>query len=223
MLRAVWSPLLLAITFAACSGEIDAPGPGKGDQQDDPPPPSPEGEGADTTNDDPLCGAAFKLTGTWTASAPLQPPEDDEWYEDCWPAGTWTFTATLDDMGEVIDADGDGNADRCGSVANTVAPELAPKYSFKVVREADIDNFGTPNDPSDDAMIGWKDSLTILSGADAANVIMLKISGDGPTGCEGMLDVDDATHTQGWAFRADLEGTTLTGRGEYTLYKGAQR
>ncbi|MGE0549147.1 MAG: hypothetical protein AB7R00_18900 [Kofleriaceae bacterium] len=221
MVRSASIPVLLAITLTACAGQ--APDPGDGDGDDDTGDPPGQQEPPDTSNDDPLCAAAFKVTGSWTAAAPLQPDEDDEWYEDCWPAGTWTFTAVIDSAAEVLDIDGDGTGDRCGTVASTMPPTVAASYSIRVDRSEDIDDGGTPNDTGDDAQLGWKDDFTLLSGADTANVVMMKVTGDGPTGCEGIIEIDDPTHKQLWSFRPSLDGATLDGYGEYTLFKGPQR
>ncbi|MGE0869078.1 MAG: hypothetical protein AB7P03_10955 [Kofleriaceae bacterium] len=221
MIRPAWLSILLATTVSACAGEIPD-SPGDDDTNDDGNNP-PDQDPPDLSNDDPLCAAAFKVTGTFTPAAPLQPDVDDEWYEECWPAGTWTFTATIDNAAEVLDIDGDGTGDRCGNVAGTMPPTVASSYSVRIDREPDIDDAQTPDDPSDDAQLGWKDSFTMVGGADPANVITLKITGDGPTGCEGIFDVDDATHKQVWSFRPSLDGTSLEGTGEYTMFKGPQR
>src|SRR5215218_2236425 len=69
-----------------------------------------------------VCSAAFAITGTFAAGTPARPVEVPT---GCWPVGLWTFTAAIDPAADVLDIDGDGKGDRCGTVAGTAAPSLA--------------------------------------------------------------------------------------------------
>src|SRR3954467_5654131 len=74
---------------------------------------------ADTDNrDDQLgivCNATFTTTGTFAAGMPGRPAD----VTGCWPVGTWTFTAKLDQN------------------ESPTAPSLLASYSFRVDRAVD--------------------------------------------------------------------------------------
>src|SRR5687767_9646792 len=87
-----------------------------------------EGPDVETIDPNPLaiaCTDAFKVSGTFTPSTarPVDnpaTPDVDETVAGCWPAGTWTFSVTLDPSPEnIIDVTGDKMPDRCGQVAGT--------------------------------------------------------------------------------------------------------
>ena len=72
------------------------------------------------------CSASFKVTGTFVqAATPARPidPDTGAPITGCWPVGTWTFSATVDQ-----------NA--CPN-----APTVLPSYSFKVDRVDDGNGF----------------------------------------------------------------------------------
>jgi hypothetical protein len=173
-----------------------------------------------------VCSAAFRISGTWTAGTPARPtdPNDPNYAEGCWPVGIWTFTATVDNEAEVLDITGDEMGDRCGTVAGTSPPMVAPTgYSFQFNREPEIDNNGTPDDTTDDAVLGWKDNIVMMTGVAVADVIRLKVSEGGGGECEGGLEFDDDTNKKVWNLKPALTGTTLGGFGEFTQYIDAQR
>jgi hypothetical protein len=215
---------LLAITLAACvageAGTDPNPGPADMGNPDKKDPPLEENE---PNPNEVVCAGAFTLAGTFTPGTPAQPPPNDPEYDSCWPFGLWTFKATVDNTAEVLDITGDGVGDRCGEVQGTTPASVSTSYSFRVNREADIDDGGTPNDTSDDAQIGWKNVYTIVSGAAQADLINIKVSGDGGGDCTGLFEFLGGEDKAVWNFRPTLTGTALGGIGDYTLYVGSQR
>ena len=167
------------------------------------------------------CSVGLKTQGTFSPGVPGRPivPADPDDPEDvarplagCWPVGTWTFTATIDPAAEVLDIDGDGVGDRCGEVPGTALPQLAPSYSYRVDRVMD-----------DVEALGWTETITVLTGTTESRLVRMKISEGGGGECEGGMEYDNPERTALYSLKPALEGTTLTGFGEYTLYLDPQR
>ena len=192
---------VLSLMFVAACGV----GSDGGDDMPDPMP--------DPINPNPLaiqCTDAFKVMGTFTPSTAR--PVD---VGGCWPAGTWTFSVTLDPTNEaILDINGDMMPDRCGAVAGTVPATFKPSYSFVVTRTDDGD--------------GYTDSYAMATGqpfqtscASAGDcVARLKVSEGGGRECEGGLEIYSADRKQYWNLHpAQATGsTTLDGFGEFTQY-----
>jgi hypothetical protein len=224
MTRHAGVSVLLGLLMAACGVGDEGGGPGG----DDGPPIE------DPNPNKITCSATFKVTTgsfqlsptpTWEEAHP--PPEGTpRSATDCWPVGTWTFSAAIDPTAPVLDINDDGKGDRCGEVTGTTAPTLAATYSFKVTRTPLIDNNGTPTEPADDTQIGWQEGYEYLG--DMATFKSVHVSEGGGAQCEGTLEMRSADKTAFWTFKPDLtlpiDATTGTieGLGEYTLYAEAQ-
>ncbi len=83
------------------------------------------------------------------------------------------------------------------------APVPLATYSFRVDR----------NDPDG---TGYVESYANLTTTDLRTHIEVSATGNG---CEGILELGNADGTQYWNLHPVLNGNTLTGSGEYTLYK----
>lgn len=132
--------------------------------------------------------------------------------QGCWPAGTWTFTATIDPAAEVVDVDEDGVGDRCGAVAGTVNPGFEASYSFRVSRIED------PN------VGGLRDQYMYLGSS--PNFHNVGVSEGGGGDCEGIMEFKSADSKEWWTFNPNIctslncqpPSNTITGGGDYTLY-----
>lgn len=144
-----------------------------------------------------VCSASFAITGTFARDNNTPPPTDPETgtpLTGCWPIGTWTFTASV------------------ASNMCTTAPTVLASYSFTVAR--------TP------APDGGNDTVQTLNNT-TPNMGTLKyhlsMSSNGQ-GCEGHLEFGSADGKQYWnmtpTLSKDLTATTLSGGGDYILYKG---
>lgn len=77
-----------------------------------------------------LCEAQLRVQGSFTESR--ERPQD---VDGCWPVGTWTFSATLDDPTE-------------GTEACPEPPSLLPEYRFEVMRDDDdVETYKYLTDP----------------------------------------------------------------------------
>jgi hypothetical protein len=172
------------------------------------------GEGGESIDENPLgieCTDAFKITGTFTPSTAR--PVD---VAGCWPAGTWTFSVTLDPTDDnILDVTGDMLPDRCGKVAGTQPATFKQSYSFTVTRTDDGD--------------GYVDSYT-MSGIsnDCAQpgecLARLKVSEGGGLECEGGVEIWNADRKQYWNLKPEQATgqSALQGFGEFTQYVEAQ-
>lgn len=151
------------------------------------------------------CEESLSIQGSWTAASPLR----DASTAGCWPVGTWTFSVAVDPGGEVLDLDGDGAPDRCGAVAGTRAPELAPSYAMRVDR--------TDNGE------GWVDMYTYLGDEEMHEIYRLKVTEIGGGDCEGAIELYNSTGKLYWNLKPVLTGTTITGSGEYRVYPNDAR
>ncbi|MBS1122304.1 MAG: hypothetical protein H6Q90_4532 [Deltaproteobacteria bacterium] len=185
--------LLSGMLIGACGVGDDSSGGGGGDG------------GADPNPNRYKCTAAFTTQGTWTEGQPVRPVEVPT---GCWPVGTWTFTATVDDAQEVVDITGDGVGDRCGTVPGTTAPSVDASYSFRVDRV---------DDPASD---GWVESYAYLG--DMATFNKVSVSEGGVGDCEGDLELLSVDKKELWVLHPAQTGTTIVGTGEYTLYLDPQ-
>jgi hypothetical protein len=197
---------LLALMFAAaCGVGSDSSEPPGVDAAVEPTTPNPLGI---------KCTDAMRLTGTFTASTAR--PVD---VGGCWPAGTWTFSATLDPSNEaILDINGDKMPDRCGQVAGTAAATFKTSYSFIVTRTDDGDGYADTY-----AMAtGQPFATTCATAGDC--VARLKITEGGARECEGGLEIYSADRKQYWNFHPTQAtgSTTLEGLGEFTQYVEAQ-
>lgn len=156
------------------------------------------------------CSAVFTTTGTFTqAATPARPtdPAAENYVSGCWPAGTWEFTAAIEEAGEVPDADGDGVGDRC---TGAQAPKLAAKYSFVITRTEDD--------------LGWKDTSQYTGDTQLHQLYKIKVSEGGSGDCEGSLQLYSADFKQWWNFKPNLaievgqSSAQLTGQGDFTQY-----
>ncbi len=152
-------------------------------------------EAADTDDRDEklgiICNATFTTAGTFTPAAPMRPATVPT---GCWPVGTWTFTAKLDD-------------NECAK-----APSVLPQYSFKVDRAVNPD-------PAKD--IGYEESYTYLG--DQASLYRLLVSESG-SGCEGNLELYSADGKEYWNLKPLLEDNgTIGGFAEYAMFGSNQR
>ena len=169
------------------------------------------------------CTDAFKISGTFTPSTarPVDnpaTPDVNEGVEGCWPAGTWTFSVTLDPVDDnVLDVTGDKLPDRCGRVAGTMPATFKQSYSFIVTR--------TDNGE------GYADSYAMNGGGFAADcsqagdcIARLKVSEGGALECEGGLEIYSADRKMHWNFKPEQETgqSALVGSGEFTQYNEPQ-
>jgi hypothetical protein len=183
MSRLAWTTVSFAalVTTAACGvgGGDDGGGGGSGSNID---------EGM-------VCGATFRVTGTFAAGMPGRPIDPDTMMPQtgCWPVGTWTFTAALD-----------GN--------DCPAPPAAlASYSFRVDRKA-------PPDGGTDLIESY---VNLTSAGDMQNHIKVTSTGQG---CEGHVEFGSADGKQYWNMKPlllkDPATTALAGDAYYELYKG---
>ncbi|MBA2540699.1 MAG: hypothetical protein H0V17_13760 [Deltaproteobacteria bacterium] len=192
-----------------------------GDTTPDPADPNPNGL---------RCSAGLRTTGTFTESTtnprpndPLGPDGEAGTADDnttklggCWPVGTWTFTAAIDDTVQVVDVNGDGAGDRCGEVSGTSPPTLESSYSFKVDRV---------DDPDSDGLL---ETYTYLGSS--ANFFAVKISEGGGGDCEGIMEFKSPDDKQWWTLNPNIctsancspASGAITGGGDFTDYLEAQ-
>ena len=159
------------------------------------------------------CTDAFKVTGTFTPSS-ARPAE----VAGCWPAGTWTFSLSLDPTDDnILDVTGDMLPDRCGRVAGTQPATFKQSYSFIVTRTDDGD--------------GFVDAYAMNGGGFAADcsqagdcIARLKVSEGGGLECEGGLEIYSADRKQYWNLKPEQATgqAAIQGFGEYTQYNVAQ-
>ena len=176
------------------------------------------------------CSAALRTTGTFQESTtnprpndPLGPDGEEGTADDnttklqgCWPVGTWTFTATVDDTVEVVDITGDGIGDRCGELSGTQPPTLESSYSFKVDRV---------DDPDSDGLL---ETYTYLGSS--PNFFSVKISEGGGGDCEGIMEFKSSDDKQWWTLNPNIctsdncapPSNNITGSGDFTFYLDAQ-
>lgn len=137
------------------------------------------------------CNASFKTTGTFVAGTPGRPSD----VQGCWPVGTWTFSATVDQ-------------NEC-----TDTPTLAGSYSFRVDRAVD-------SNPNND--IGYVESYTWISGVDKSLVHKIGVS-EIASGCQGGIEIFNADKTVFWNFRPLLQDdNSIVGFGDYAEYSEPQ-
>ncbi len=137
-----------------------------------------------------VCNATFKTTGTWAPTAPTRPADNT----GCWPVGTWTFTATIDE-------------NECAN-----APALLPQYQFKVERAVN------PDPLKDD---GLEETVTWL-GANTVKVRKVDVS-EIASGCQAGVELFSMDGKQFWNMRPHLAPNgTMDGFGEYALYDSDQ-
>ena len=197
--------VILSLMLGACGVGSDAGGDDGGG--DDAP--------VDPINPNPLgiqCTDAFKVTGTFTPGTAR--PAD---VAGCWPAGTWTFSVSLDPSDEaILDINGDKQPDRCGKVAGTQPATFKPTYSFTVTRVDDGEGY------ADNYMMGQPFTTSCASAGDC--VARLKVTEGGSRECEGGLEIYSADRKQYWNLHPaqDTGVTTLDGFGEFTQYVEAQ-
>ncbi len=151
-------------------------------------------EAADTDDRDEklgiICNATFTTTGTFTAAAPMRPAEVPT---GCWPVGTWTFSAKV-------------NENECAKT-----PSVAAQYSFRVDRAVNPD-------PTKD--IGYEESYTYLG--DKAGLFRLGVSESGG-GCEGGVEFYSADGKEYWNLKPLLQDNgTIIGFGEYAMFGTSQ-
>ena len=159
------------------------------------------------------CTDAFKVSGTFTPSTAR--PVD---VAGCWPAGTWTFSLTLDATDDnILDVTGDKLPDRCGKVAGTSPATFRSSYSFTVTRTDDGDGF------VDSYAVNGSDFAADCSQAGDC-VARLKVSEGGGLECEGGLEIYSADRKQYWNLKPEQATgqSALQGFGEFTQYTEAQ-
>ncbi|MGN6108867.1 MAG: hypothetical protein ACTHU0_27420 [Kofleriaceae bacterium] len=144
------------------------------------------------------CTSAFKTRGTWTAKDPLRPADSPT---GCWPVGTWTFTATLDNEAEVLDIDGDGVGDRC---EGSNVPQLAASYSFVVNRMDDGE--------------GWVESYQYTGDTSIHQLHKVSVSEGGGGECEGEVELVSADKKGYWVLKPMQTREAIDGFGAYTKY-----
>ena len=208
--------LLSSVVMVAC-GVGDEVGPG--------------GPGPDVNPNRMQCSAAFQTTGSFVQGAPrplvndAADPRNGLPIQGCWPVGTWTFTASVDNTASVLDLDGDGEGDRCGA-DGTAAPTLETSYSFKVERIEDV--------LSD----GLVEKYTYLG--TSPNFFKVKVSEGGGGDCEAAMELVSADRKQWWMLNPGIctsdEARTaaelkqcqafgnrqIVGSGDYTVYLDPQ-
>jgi hypothetical protein len=173
-----------------------------------------------------VCTDAFKVTGTFTAGLPARPttdntdPLDPIPFSGCWPYGTWTFTVTRDPGDENIqDIDGDLKVDRCGAVEGTQGATVDASYSMVVTRETVMTDEQYYN----------KYVLSGQTGAGADTmwngkvVHRVKVTEGGGGECEGGIELYSVDGTSYWNLHPALTGTTISGFGDFAIYKSNQR
>ena len=190
-----------------------------------------EGPGGPDPNPNGIkCSAAFTTSGSFTEDPtnrrPLDPlgPDGEMGTADdntvpvggCWPVGTWTFTAVVDPVAEVVDADNDGDPDRCGEVSGTSPPGVEQSYSFKVTRT---------EDPS---VGGLRETYQYLG--TSPNFFSVLVTEGGGGECEGVLEFKSADSKEWWTLNPNIctsancqpPSNTIAGSGDYTLYLESQ-
>jgi len=164
------------------------------------------------------CSAAFKTTGSFTPGTPARPIDPDTTLPvgGCWPVGTWTFTATIDNDAPVVDITGDGEGERCGALGGTQPPTIEGSYSFKVDRT---------EDPDSDGLL---ETYTYLGTSPA--FFGVKVSEGGGGDCEGIMEFISADAKEWWTMNPNIctsancqpASNTISGGGDYTLYLDPQ-
>ena len=160
------------------------------------------------------CTDAFKINGTFTPSTAR--PTD---VAGCWPAGTWTFSVTLDPSDEaILDINGDKQPDRCGRVSGTVPATFKASYSFIVTRTDDGEGY------ADAYMMATGQPFQTSCASPGDCVARLKVTEGGNRECEGGLEIYSADRKQYWNLHPaqDTGVATLDGFGEFTQYVEAQ-
>jgi hypothetical protein len=150
---------------------------------------------ADTDNRDEqlgiVCNATFTTTGSFVAAAPTRPVDNT----GCWPVGTWTFTAKIDQ-------------NECDQ-----APSVLASYQFKVDRAVNPD-------PTKDE--GYVESYAMMSSTSPLMLRKLSVS-EIASGCQAGVELFSADGTQFWNMRPLLsKDGTISGFGEYALYDSNQ-
>ena len=174
-------------------------------------PDGPDQEPIDPNPERIVCSASFKTVGTWTAGVPvrdLDPASPDYTPTGCWPVGTWTFTATLDNTLDVKDITGDQVGDRCGEVPATAVPRVEASYTFRVDR--------TPTEE------GLEETYAMTGALSGSALYRLKVTEGGGGECEGGVEIYSTDNKQYWNFKPVQTGAAITGQGEYTEYLDAQ-
>lgn len=194
MTRIAGASLLFALMTATA-----ACGVGGDDGMKTPPQPDP-------INDGVVCNAHFTVAGTFAPGITPRPidPDTGMTITGCWPVGTWTFTATVDNTGL---APLPGDPPVCAT-----APNVVP-YSFKVER--------TPATDGGTDTVQMITNLTSLT-ASAAVQVHVSMSSDGQ-GCEGSLEMGTADGLKYWNMKPTLSkdpaARTLAGVGDYSEFK----
>jgi hypothetical protein len=170
------------------------------------------------------CSAAFTTTGSFTPGTPGRPLVDGDddpltpptEVQGCWPVGTWTFTASIDNAAVVTDITGDGNGDRCGELSGTNAPAVEASYSFRVDRT---------DDPDSDGLL---ETYTYLGSS--PNFAQVKISEGGGGDCEGIMEFLSQDKREHWTFNPSIctsancqpPSNNIAGVGDYIFYLDPQ-
>lgn len=194
--------VILSVMLAACGVGSDAGDDGGGD--DGP---------VEPTTPNPLgiqCTDAFKVSGTFTPGTAR--PAD---VGGCWPAGTWTFSVSLDPSDDaILDITGDKMPDRCGKVAGTQAATFKSSYSFVVTRVDDGDGY------ADSYVMATGQPFQTSCASPGDCVARLKVTEGGNRECEGGLEIYSADRKQYWNLHPaqDTGVATLDGFGEYTQF-----
>jgi hypothetical protein len=173
----LWPALLLLGGCLVGDGSVD-----DGDQ-------TPTGPSDPSNPNSVKCSAGFKTTGSFSQSE-VRPTVQGEVIGGCWPVGTWTFTATVDDTFPALDIDGDGVGDRCGVVPGTSVPTVESSYSFTVTHAEDMDAGGTV------------ESYTY--NGSSPNFFAVKVTEGGGGDCEGGMEFTNADRTQWWTLNPTI-------------------
>jgi hypothetical protein len=187
-----------------------------------------------------VCSSGFKTMGTFEQSAPKVDDNDtpadttdDIPIEGCFPIGTWTFTAVVDDTIEVPDINDDGVGDRCGE-NGTTKPEVLPSYVFRVDRISSTDGSGKIDkyfakcgseffDMSDE---GARTACSSALGG--FQIARLKVTEGGGGECTGNLEIFDSSFKKHWNFHPSQTSnptpgqTAIAGFGEFTEFEQPQ-
>jgi len=150
------------------------------------------GDGTKTDPEGILCSAQATTMGSFTPDPTAPAPTGYA----CWPIGTWTFSAVMV-----------AGQDDCPQLKEPDAMPL-PQYQFKGTVTMDQDG-------------NYDESFAYLPAANDPNVnseVKANEGGDGV--CEGDLLLFDATGTQVWSLKPELNAdNTIGGTGStYTVY-----
>jgi hypothetical protein len=169
-----------------------------------------------------VCTDAFKVTGTFTADPAWPRPATDpggEPFTGCWPVGTWNFTVSLDPADDNIqDITGDQQGDRCGRVTGTQPATFDAAYSFTVLRMQDpngedtVDDYRLNGSVQEGGKTKWNDKW----------LYKVKVTEGGGGECEGGLELYSLDGKSYWNLHPMLEGTALTGFGDFHVYQEVQ-